>query len=285
MVSTFKAIAQGIPNFSNVYHDTVTEQHKQFYFYNKLHNVSKAGEQNRKNFSFLNEANLKLGRFCKKIVASLQEAHPDDPRIAELAVKIKAWQDYYNDGGTFDTFEYAKYILEHLDEFGYPVFEQLAKADDVLNAFVNIPYVTKSFFQINIVVREEWLPEYLMQNFEQGTKAQSLHYYVKELTINRSLLVVPHGDEKIKFAILKYILLPGIVNTVQNPVVNKLVTTLTKVNSEPITIPATLHSFSDRKANNIFVSQGSTNYKKFLTLLRIIDKVYREEENYAYIKL
>ncbi|SKC83324.1 hypothetical protein [Ohtaekwangia koreensis] len=283
MIGTFKSFVQDIPSFGNLYHDVVTEQHKQCYFYNRMHDFSRAGEQNRKNFLPLNQANLNLGRFCKRTVDTLKDSCDDQQVVSELSLLVKQWQDYYNEGGTFDTYRYAASIFERLRAIGYPVYERLKAERELLVSFLQVPFVTKAFFQINILVAETDLYSFFQHHFTSALQRPSLHYYIKEMTVNSSFLIVTHQDRRDKYAILKFILLPGIINSVKNPVIHELIESLIAPFSTE-DIPSTMHPYSARHTGNVFVSQGSTNYKKFLDLLGLIDAVYHPEENFAYLK-
>ncbi|GCC53234.1 hypothetical protein SanaruYs_34770 [Chryseotalea sanaruensis] len=282
-MTDFKEAVKSLVYFDNVFHDTITEQHNQFYFYNKLHDLKSSASQNRKNFLPLNEANLKLGRFCKQIISKLESETPDSEIVIDLKRKILEWQNYYNSGDTFDTFRYAEYIVGKINSTGFPIWTYSNEACEILNSFIKIPFNTKSFFQINLIIRADELMDFLEKFFTYSNSNYSFHYYIKELTINRSVISLSNEGSDKGYVTIKLILLPGLINSHKNPILDVLISALQKV-SNFCSLPITLFDFSEKIDDNLFVSQGSTNYKKFLSLLNIIDKVYQADKNYAYIK-
>lgn len=275
-----------IPLYSNVYHETIQAQHNQYYFYNKQHSFAWSCEQDKRIYQPLNEANLNLGRFFKKMVVDVSsKAEYCDTTVSYLQKIILDWQNLYNKGGTFDTFKYAEEIVQYLNKLEYPVKDEINMATDLLKSFMNIPYLTKSFFQISIIVPESEIIPFVRESLFRFSKEPSLSYYIKQLMIYHSLVYYhDRYNEKIyDCRIVKVSLLPNVVNSYKNPVINEIVSLILSVTKGYPDVNFVDSKYSVLIKSNVFVSQGNKNYKKFLSLLGIIDKVYSQESNYAYL--
>lgn len=283
LLTSIKSLMADVPGYDVLFHSQVVSQHKQFYFYNKQHRQEIAGVHDKKNFVMLNQANLRLGRLCKSMIEAFEEGAAASDDVDTLRDTLKQWQDSFNTGETFDTFRYAACILDQLRACSFPVDQRLSASLELHQSFRNIPHATKSFFQLSVVVPEAEVVQFLHQSMELFQQRHTLWYYVREFTVYQAVVRVRKETSDDALYVMKYILLPGIVNSRLSPVVQQLAEAISS------TLPSMdpeveINPYAQELTRGVFVSQGSTNYKKFLQLLGILDDVYDASSGYAYLK-
>ena len=274
---------QAISSYLTTYHDEPLEQHYQYYLFNRQHSLISAIEQSKNIYYPLNRANFLLGRFCKETVNSLDENCSNEyPEITgKLKEAVSEWQSLYLAGGTFDTFKYAEQIISGLISMNYPIKEKITNSAKLLKSFICIPYATKAFLQIKTVLREDHLISFLSDITAVFSSNRALSYYMKETTIYRSNIKL--GPSEDNFKVIKFTFIPGIVNTRTNPILNEFVDIIKSILIRYVSSELEGDIYYQQVGNYVAISQGNANYKKFLNLLGIIDKVYDEEDHYAYL--
>lgn len=271
---------KNLDGYNYAFHDDVVGQHYQFHLVNRQHDLKTTMKRTADSFKPLNVANLSLGRFCKNAVTEFVAGTEEGKHLMSLVLE---WQDYFNKGGVFDSYKYASQIIMGLDKQNFPVWDSIKEDHKLLDSFIKIPYYAKSFFQIKFLVELDQLFTFMEKVIHESKARKELFYYIKEMSVNESLVVCDSASgEKVKLAIVKLTLLPEVVSRLKNPIVERL----TKIFGEEFAQSGVeckmISTFSQEYKPGIFISQGSTNYKKFLFLLQIIEHVYNKETNYAY---
>jgi hypothetical protein len=269
------------PDFIRLFHSEI-EQHKQSYYYNVSHNLSALIDQDKKNYQPLNEANKLLGKFCDQILRS--QASTIDHRtkhFSDAESQLSAWRTRFKEGGPFDTYPFASAIFSNLEKIGVDVLEELESSKEVTQAFLTVPHHIKSFFQFHILIPSTSIGSWSSKLAELVQGDPSLFYYVREFTHYHQPISIS-GVGEFKLARLK--LLPEIVQSRKNPVIDELIKWFDK--KEGLSCPKVeeLELFADPVADNVFLSQGNTNYKKFLALFGKLSHAYSANTNHAYVK-
>jgi len=263
--------------FDSLYHQEIICQHNQYYIFNKLRDLGESCKQDRASYEPLNIANFMLARSLKNISKGLDKGHVEIVR--RISQTVEEWVRLYDKGGVYDTFKYANEICKDLKSIDYPVHESFLKDGELVRAFICIPYLVKSFFQIHMVIADQNIIDFFNGVNERFKNDPATFYYVHEIKISRFVFKgdEPGGLQNCRN--IKIVLLPGLVNSIKNPIINVFCQLLNS--SEYCPLQNDMYGF--RMSDKLSVSQGNFHYKQFLSLLGILRKVYDPEYNYAFI--
>ncbi|MEL6536893.1 MAG: hypothetical protein AAFQ98_15845 [Bacteroidota bacterium] len=266
--------------YDGVFHQNIVDEHFQFHLVNKQHNPEALHKKTSDSFEPLNYANLNLLRFCKQMVEEYG-AHTEEG--AQWMSLMEPWEASFHQGGPFNSFQNAFQIIVGLEETGFPIFEKILGDEPMKKAFVDIPNEVKTFTQIKFCLPHDRLEAYMEHVIREATQEQELFFHLRDLSINHSFLLTgAQGDSRVEKALIKLRLLPF----EECHQTHSIIESFTRLFGEGYALPGInediLSLFSHEYKPGIFVTQGATNYKKFLFLLQIIDQVYQEDPNYAY---
>lgn len=275
---------QEIPFFEDVYHLKVIKQHFQYYFYFRENDIEEAVNADNVNYQPLNNANLLLGAFLKKLISGLEGKNsPSLHLIDSLNTTLKEWEAMFNRGGTFDTFKFAHEIIEKLKQINYPVESEIENTPDLLRAFLTVPDIIKSFIQISIFLPEKELLPFFEKLVTYLHSNKELCRYVKELKMSMCFSDREQPKENEQYRIVKLVLNPVLITNIQHPVIETLLREISNAITWPAKYSPSLDRFSLKIFDNLYMSQGNFKYKEFLELLGILNYVYNLKTNFAYI--
>ncbi|MBX2968292.1 MAG: hypothetical protein KF803_02890 [Cyclobacteriaceae bacterium] len=267
--------------FATLFHPGI-DQHWQQYLYNRQHDLQALIDQDKKNYLPLNHANLALGRFCKKIVQNFgNNSNEASSHIEKAEALLQKWQERFNQGGPFDTYPFAEGIFLHMKSLGVDIDKEVQKDQELAHAFINLPPQIKSFFQFHILVPEQNFEAWSDTISQLAMEDMALFYYIREFTIYTE----PHAVNENALKLVRIKLIPEIVQSRKNPVLNEILELLQRSNESFNEFDGThvFNIFAEQVDNNIYLSQGNTNYKKFLSLTCMLEDVYCSEKNHAYL--
>lgn len=268
---------KNIDGYDNIFHTEIIVQHGQFYLFNRHFDLSDCVKFNTEIYSPLNEANVMLGRFMKRIINEQRPLTSMQLQLQELDYLILEWQHCYNKGGAFKSYGYAAKIAELLAQSGISVKQAVQNEQTVTKAFINIPFEVKAQFQIGVVIAEEHVFDFFEQLLAELRQDSSLSYYILEVKVSSGL-----DDRATKlFRNIKFILNPKIINTKLNPIVWEVASLLS---SNAYVMPMSeRNEFYYPHQNTVSIAQAAVNYKLFLQLLGVLDQVYDPKSNHAFL--
>jgi len=259
--------------FSELFHDQIIAQHGCHYLFNRTFNIDDSFEFNRKNYEPLNKANLSLGRFCNETIKKLTRRGLDEVSTRNCNQLIKEWQNYSNRGGTYETYGYASTLLQILQKNKPDVFDDL-RTQQVAKEFIGIPNEIKCQFHLCVSIKKRRFKSYFSQIVSSLTSKQSICEHLVEVKISK---LSDSNDVHVKF-----LLNAKSVTNKLDPTLNEFIGLLGSVNG--LNDFPGKDFFADNPIPSMTVSQGPTNYKLFLKLVKAIDEVYDRQFNFAYVK-
>ena len=268
-----------ISGFSKIFHLPL-KQHFYYYLYNRAHDYEIAVERAKTTYLPLNKANFNFGRFCKNCISDLKESSEENysETIALLQENLDNWQQIYTAGNVFNTIKFARLIIENLRRINYPLATKFKENPELIQSFISIPYPVKANFHITVIVSEELILDFLQELIQIFQKEPSLSYYVGEVLLSEKNIEL-EGE---RYHTLKIGLLPTVVNSKRNPIINELLAIILPLVRKHKEVDFNINPFSINVGKNTFLSQGNSNYKHFLDLLGVLDQVYHSSGNYAY---
>jgi hypothetical protein len=136
----------------DVFHERIG-QHYQFYFYNRQHSLKYLIEQDRISYISLNDANILLGKFCRRVIEGLKPSNDDQSAVLkELVDTLQKWRGLYKAGGAFDTYQFASKIFADLGLLNVQISRQMGEYPSLIDAFLRVPVNIKFFFQYNLLI-------------------------------------------------------------------------------------------------------------------------------------
>lgn len=259
-----------------IFHYKEVAQHNQWYFYNRQYKLSESIEEDRLSYIPLNTANALLIRYCEELVKPMNAS--SSSVFTTLNKTIEKWKNAL----PFDSFQFLNQIAADLKKSNVDLAEVVSKRSDIVDAFINVPSNVKSFFQFNFFVNDKKIEEWFIKFANSLNEKRYLTCYLKEMTIYQG------SYKNVVFAANHY-------NMIRIKLRSEKITNLNDTALENLSqiFTSELHELTfDQKTNttlfakelsrNIYLSQGNTNYKYFLLVLGVINKVYHPDWNYAF---
>lgn len=267
---------------SSVFHVGIL-QHNQIYLYNNQHSLKEMTEQDKMNYLPLNEANLLLGRFCRRILndATCKETLPTG-LCKEADGLLMRWRECYKSGELYNTFTLASRIMHILRQANLNLDEVIADDTELCTSFLNVTYHIKSFFQYHIIVPTSLFSLWCELIVDAARRDRSLFYYVRELTVHTSPAVLKRKSGA-QCSMVRIKLVPELVNSMKNPVLGEIKSVLSKSIHSMDVEDNEVDIYAEKVGELLYVSQGNNNYKKFLNLLGLLPLVYDANNSYAYL--
>jgi hypothetical protein len=130
-------------------------------------------------------------------------------------------------------------------------------------------------------VEEKYLHSFLYNNFTYLSERPHLSYYIKEMTLHVNTVNQMVNGQSIAYYNIKVRLLPEIVSAFCNPLVKEMIDATLQWNKTIDSAEMAPRPFTLKVGNNVSVSQGNVNYKRFLQMIGALDRVYDPAQGYA----
>ncbi|SFW13452.1 hypothetical protein [Chitinophaga sancti] len=270
------AILQQVPDYKRVYHDTVIPQHLQYYFINRQHDLKAAFNRDKAAYLSLNTASYRLSVFLKEMLNRVQ---PDITFKTAADVSMGEWGHSFETGRVYESFLHAEKVCSLFQEHGYAVHEWIVEKKELAAGFINISYWVKAAFQFEILIAIDHLCTFVANSISFLADQPHLAYYIKEMTIGTKEQY--YGGTV--FKAIKIRLIPEVVCSKRNPVVKEISEAVLAWQQQSHEQVVAQRPYAMKVGDNVSISQGNFNYKHFLSLLGILNKVYDDTYDYAYL--
>lgn len=238
-------------------------------------------EEDKTSYHPLNKANMKLAMLCRDLITTVKHANPSLPVIASLESLYDQWISLHQTVGPYDSFRLAAAISSELSLAGIDLSREVIAHTEILDAFINVPSVIKTFFQFNIVLNEESVISDLADIVTWLKADPDLSAPLRELTIYSEPIYQEGLNVGQRLARLKFN--PSLITTKNDSVIEECSSWLATRFADSRIVPAEhLTMYAARLSPNVFVAQGNSNYKRFLHLLGILDRAYDRTTNFAF---
>lgn len=248
---------------------------------NKYFSKEMYGDSNGDLFFGLNKANLNLQ---KLIGLCLEELKVNESQYGESSVNglkqvHNVWDEFSRKGNQFLTYEPAEVLVKGLQLVGFPFFERLEEKVVVKEAFINlVPEEVKSLIRICLFVSDERTLLFLEELLAALKTRRELLYFIDRIEIAKQGFIRTNDDCYPTFNINFN---PYFITNVRHPVIEDMLAFINSL-AGCVSTNSASYPYYKKVGANIFLCQGFKNYKKFLSLLRIIDFVYDRESDYAF---
>jgi hypothetical protein len=240
-------------------------------------------EQDKQSYYPLNLANMQLLKLCTILIEGANEIDTSKSEVSQrLVANHQKWLNLHQTVGPYDSFKIASEIACDLKYLDINFINEVKNRPEILEAFINVPLVIKNFFHFHFLVNDLELFDRLSEIAIFLRDDPELAYCVRELTVYVEQL--KDQTSMVNYRLVKLKFVPELVNIKTHIVLQRTANWF--VNhyiGRSITLSSDLNLYADRLAPNFYISQGNANYKKYLDLLGIIDKVYDKQRNFAYV--
>lgn len=272
-----------IQRFENDF-DLFHKSYKNNYSYELVNkNIDRAllVENRKQSLSHLNESSYELCSFCISCLKDLrQNGSLADADLKDINAKLKDWKSLITGGNSFATYDYAKEIVNTIHSHHYPFYEKLRSEQFkyIIAGFLSVSDEFKSFIRVAFYADKQDFQQLFKTTLTILKEDPELFSFIERVEIAKEdfPLTVTKGEDFPLFSVIfnyKYIM------NASDPMVKRFLSKFDFVNvfQENLSI-----SYSKRLANDLIISQGFKNYKKYLFLIGELDTVYDAEENYAF---
>jgi hypothetical protein len=247
--------------------------------------------ENKKNSLYkLNRAVYNLWVFtgmCLEKMKEMDEFRASKELLDKISETSREWGAHLKTGNAFLTYDFAAEVIDAIRLLNFPFDDLLGNEtySVIKKAFTNLHFQEKGCVRIGLFANGQEVYAALQQLTDMMFEHPLVFYYVERFEIAQETFPQRHGKEPSaeEYPALSVFLDSSIVTTHHHPLVGEVLSMMTPVVSglSPLN-PDTEYAFLAEA--NLTLSQGLRNYKRYLSLLGIIDEVYDRELNYAFIK-
>lgn len=246
-------------------------------------------ENKKQSLYKLNRAVYNLWVFagmCLQKMKELEDFQKSKDLLDKISETSQEWGAVLKAGNAFLTYDLAAEMINAIRLLNFPFDDLLGNQtySVIKAAFTNLHFQEKTFVRIGLFANREETYTALQQLIDIMHEHPLVFYYVERFEIAQEAF--PTGRVKDLTAegypALSIFLDSSIVTTHHHPLVSEILSLITPITSDlsPLT-PDTEYAFLAE--TNMTLCQGFRNYKRYLSLLGIIDEVYDHDLNYAFI--
>jgi hypothetical protein len=275
-------------HYIHLFHDTFPNNFS-IVCLNKRYQKDILIENKKRSLDKLNRAAANLWVFtgmCLEKVKELEDFQTATDLLATLSGTNEEWGALLRAGNAFLTYEPAAEIINAIRRLNFPFDDLLGNPtySVIKAAFTKLPFQDKAFVKICLFSKREEAYDALQRLIDIMHEHPLLFYYVERFemateSFSTDSISIPTGEE---YPAISIFLDSRIVTTHHHPLISEIIHLITPITRDlsPL-IPDT--DYAILAETNMTLCQGYRNYKRYLSLLGIIDEVYDHDLNYAFI--
>jgi len=247
---------------------------------NRTYNKEKYGGNNGELFFGLNKANLNLQKLIGICLEEIEKDMAyDDVAIRELRKVHDVWSQFTKKGNQFLTYDPAEALIKGFELIRFPFYDRLDEKIVVKNAFVDlVPEEVKSMIRICLIIPDDQVMRFLDQFLCMVSDNRQYYYFIDRIEIAKSGFFRVNDDV---FPTFNININPYFLTNVRHPVIDEMLHTI-KLLAGDSPSKGDVYPYYKEIWKNVLLCQGFKNYKKFLVLVKAIDRVYDIETDFAF---
>jgi len=246
--------------------------------------LPKLKKQRIEGLNVLNDASYSLCDFCIKCLSEIKATGAITvERYVEINTVLKNWRNLIKGGNSFATYDYAAEIIRSIKAFDYPFFERLLSAEFgyIPEAFVGISDRYKYFLRVSCFVPAGSFEEVFPIILDIIKETPLIFNSIERIEVAKNDFPLNTNSMEV-FPTFSIIFDYNAVSHPNDPPVSEFISLYNQRTAYLKSDTIYNYAYSKTVGDNLTLSQGFKNYKKYLKLINQLDNVYDKLDNHAF---